>query len=230
MRATPIPVTKELKEQVEKDLKKKFSLTEVDPFINMFNSKVLDPKNLTVSDMANNIQNAYKNIVMLNGKLVVETDIELGIKNSIRLLEDWNVLINIKRLAGLLINEDYDPETKIVFTDDKAGVPMVEIVKEDGRTLLERHWASEKVVAKTEDIANNIFAGALLKDYNEEGTACYFDIADIIDIDDSFVLEVEKMILKSSFADDKKNKENKPDNKPPQEHPQNQNGQGGNPQ
>ena len=78
----------------------------------------------------------------------------------------------------------------------------------EGKETLEKYWASEKITNKTADFANNILLSPFIHSYNEDGTACYFLIEDIIDIDDSFILDIQQEIIKNSIKDDTTNQSN----------------------
>ena len=108
-----------------------------------------------------------------------------------------------------MIEEEYDLDsTKIVFSDDNPGKPYVAILDIEGKETLEKYWASEKITNKTADFANNILLSPFIHSYNEDGTACYFLIEDIIDIDDSFILDIQQEIIKNSIKDDTTNQSN----------------------
>ena len=101
------------------------------------------------------------------------------------------------------LEEEYDFDTtKIVFSDDNPGKPYVSTLNVEGDETLEKYWASEKITNRTSDFANNILLRPFVHSYNEEGTACYFLIEDIIDIDDSFILDIQQEIIKNSIKGD----------------------------
>ena len=199
--ATLVPVNEELKNKFLATLKKNFGFTDADMFINMVNSKVFDMKNSIVKDTYDELFNSYKNINQINNRIVIDSNTELAVKNSIKLLMDWEILIKLKRLATFLVDEEYNPDTKIVFNEDSNGKPLIEVINAENKAELTSHWASEKIVKNHSEFANNIFTSLFVRDY--EDNSCYFLIEDLIDIDDSFLIEIEKMLLKNSFADKK---------------------------
>lgn len=199
--ATLVPVNEELKNKFLATLKKNFGFTDADMFINMVNSKVFDMKNSIVKDTYDELFNSYKNINQINNRIVIDSNTELAVKNSIKLLMDWEILIKLKRLATFLVDEEYNPDTKIVFNEDSNGKPLIEVIDAENKAELVSHWASEKIVKNHSEFANNIFTSHFVRDY--EDNACYFLIEDLIDIDDSFLVDIEKMLLKNSFADKK---------------------------
>jgi len=217
--ATLVAVNEELKNKFLVTLKKNFGLTDPDMFINMVNSKVFDMKNSIVKDTYDELFNSYKNINQINSRIVIDSNTELAVKNCIKLLTDWEVLIKLKRLATFLVDEEYNPDTKIVFNEDSNGRPLVEIINTEGKAELVSHWSSEKIVKNYTEFANNIFTSHFVRDYGEDKNACAFLIEDLVDIDDSFLVKIEEMLLKNSFAD--KKTENKPNPQQPQGQPQN---------
>lgn len=195
-----IPVDDKSVEKVEALMNENVMFNNVEQFITLFNMKVLDQRNPIISDVAQELIKAFRNLTLLNGRFVVETPTETAIKTSIKLLKDWEVLIKLKRVATLLLDENYPLDTKIVFTSQSQGKPFVTVVDPDTNEIkLEAFWASDKVVTKNQNFANNIFTMSLLKSYDEDGDSCYFEIPDLVDIDDSFILEIESILKENSL-------------------------------
>lgn len=207
--ATLIPIDNQAVTRTQEILKRTVMFTDIDQFITMYNMNLLSGSNSSVATAAQALIDNFTNLTRLNGKFILKSETETAIEDTIQLLNNWKTLIKLKRIANLMIEEEYDLDsTKIVFSDDNPGKPYVAILDIEGKETLEKYWASEKITNKTADFANNILLIPFIHSYNEDGTACYFLIEDIIDIDDSFILDIQQEIIKNSIKDDTTNQSN----------------------
>ena len=204
--ATLIPIDNQAVTRDQEVLKKTVMFTDIDQFITMYNMNLLSGSNSAVATAAQALIDNFSNLTRLNGKFILKSETETAIEDTIQLLTNWKTLIKLKRIASLMIEEEYDFDTtKIVFSDDNPGKPYVSTLNVEGDETLEKYWASEKITNRTSDFANNILLRPFVHSYNEEGTACYFLIEDIIDIDDSFILDIQQEIIKNSIKGDTTN-------------------------
>ena len=204
--ATLIPIDNQAVTRTQEVLKKTVMFTDIDQFITMYNMNLLSGSNSAVATAAQALIDNFSNLTRLNGKFILKSETETAIEDTIQLLTNWKTLIKLKRIASLMIEEEYDFDTtKIVFSDDNPGKPYVSTLNVEGDETLEKYWASEKITNRTSDFANNILLRPFVHSYNEEGTACYFLIEDIIDIDDSFILDIQQEIIKNSIKGDTTN-------------------------
>ena len=207
--ATLIPIDNQAVTRAQEVLKKTVMFTDIDQFITMYNMNLLSGSNSAVATAAQALIDHFSNLTRLNGKSILKSETETAIEDTIQLLTNWKTLIKLKRIASLMIEEEYDFDTtKIVFSDDNPGKPYVSTLNVEGDETLEKYWASEKITNRTSDFANNILLRPFVHSYNEEGTACYFLIEDIIDIDDSFILDIQQEIIKNSIKGDTTNQSN----------------------
>ena len=207
--ATLIPIDNQAVTRTQEILKRTVMFTDIDQFITMYNMNLLSGSNSSVATAAQALIDNFTNLTRLNGKFILKSETETAIEDTIQLLNNWKTLIKLKRIANLMIEEEYDLDsTKIVFSDDNPGKPYVAILDIEGKETLEKYWASEKITNKTADFANNILLSPFIHSYNEDGAACYFLIEDIIDIDDSFILDIQQEIIKNSIKDDTTNQSN----------------------
>lgn len=207
--ATLIPIDNQAVTRTQEVLKKTVMFTDIDQFITMYNMNLLSGSNSAVATAAQALIDNFSNLTRLNGKFILKSETETAIEDTIQLLTNWKTLIKLKRIASLMIEEEYDFDTtKIVFSDDNPGKPYVSTLNVEGDETLEKYWASEKITNRTSDFANNILLRPFVHSYNEEGTACYFLIEDIIDIDDSFILDIQQEIIKNSIKGDTTNQSN----------------------
>ena len=204
--ATLIPIDNQAVTRAQEVLKKTVMFTDIDQFITMYNMNLLSGSYSAVATAAQALIDNFSNLTRLNGKFILKSETETAIEDTIQLLTNWKTLIKLKRIASLMIEEEYDFDTtKIVFSDDNPGKPYVSTLNVEGDETLEKYWASEKITNRTSDFANNILLRPFVHSYNEEGTACYFLIEDIIDIDDSFILDIQQEIIKNSIKGDTTN-------------------------
>ncbi len=204
--ATLIPIDNQAVTRAQEVLKRTVMFTDIDQFITMYNMNLLSGSNSAVATAAQALIDNFSNLTRLNGKFILKSETETAIEDTIQLLTNWKTLIKLKRIASLMIEEEYDFDTtKIVFSDDNPGKPYVSTLNVEGDETLEKYWASEKITNRTSDFANNILLRPFVHSYNEEGTACYFLIEDIIDIDDSFILDIQQEIIKNSIKGDTTN-------------------------
>lgn len=194
-----IPINQETQATVEKFISENKIFGSIDQFISMYNGAFFNPKNEQVAKAAHLIENSYKNVSLANNKIIIESPSEVAIKNILHLVENWNVVVKLKRLATTLLDEGYDTDTKIVFTSTRQGVPLIETLDTTGEISLLTHWTSSKVVNKTADLANNLFTSKLVKDYDGEGESAYLNLSDIIDVNDSFLLDIERTLIEKTF-------------------------------
>ena len=113
----------------------------------------------------------------------------------------------LKRIANELLDLEYDETTRIVFLFDKPGVPFIEqeTLEEDGSLKLTyvKVPGVEKVVSKNDEVVKNIIIGrnmSLEKAEIDKNTVeiCAIKMEDVIDIDDSFLLEIESLVIDKS--------------------------------
>lgn len=195
-----IPISSEKEQEVKDELAKYKMFGTVDQFIAMYNNGILSSGNEIVREVAKLLSEGYKNINVYNSRIIIESPAEVSIKNSQILLSNWQTIAKLKRLALTLLDEGYDPDTKIVFTQEKQGVPLIEIPNEEtGEVQLVGHPAVGKVISRTSDLANNLLTRNILKDYANSSDMAYFNIEDFIDFNDEFIIEIEKMLSSNTF-------------------------------
>lgn len=195
-----IPVNETTKAEIDAMFSKQNMFSSVDQFIAMYNSEILTPQNPAVKKIAESIEKAYKNISLSNRKIIILSPSEVAAENSIKLLTDWTVLIKLKRLANNLLDEEYPVETKIVFTKDKPGLPQIEVFNEEEQTfILTKYWGADKIVNQTSQLAENLLARNLIRDYGNNGDSCYFSMVDLIDINDDFINNIERELLANTL-------------------------------
>lgn len=199
-----IPAYEDSREQMEGALKqRRLPIHTIEDFIHAYNDGFLHPKNPVVVELTKLLVDLFVNVAISKDRLLIRSSEDVACENAIKRLKEWKTVIKLKRLASTLIDEEYGDETRIVFTSDKQGVPQYEFYNvEVGGAVIEPHWSSEKIIMKNSELANNNLIRHLIKEYPGAGTEgvtaeCYFDIVDFIDIDDSFILDIEKELVKA---------------------------------
>lgn len=203
-----IPVNNTAEQELTNILSRNRMFSTVDQFISMYNNDILSANNPTVKELVKLVENTYKNVSLSGRKIVIESPTEVAVENIIKLMSDWRIIVKLKRIATNLYDEEYDLNTRIVFNEEKTGIPLIEIYDhsiEDYKLV--QHWSTGKIIDKTASLANNVFAAHLLDTYNNDETACYFKLEDLIDLDDSFVLDIEETLLNKAFIDNPLNEE-----------------------
>ena len=148
--ATLIPIDNQAVTRAQEVLKKTVMFTDIDQFITMYNMNLLSGSNSAVATAAQALIDNFSNLTRLNGKFILKSETETAIEDTIQLLTNWKTLIKLKRIASLMIEEEYDFDTtKIVFSDDNPGKPYVSTLNVEGDETLEKYWASEKITNRT---------------------------------------------------------------------------------
>ena len=169
--------------------------------------KMLSATNPVVKELATAITRTYKNVDLFNNQLIVKNETEIAVENIVYLVEQWKLVSALKRIANELLDLEYDETTRIVFLFDKPGVPFIEqeTLEEDGSLKLTyvKVPGVEKVVSKNDEVVKNIIIGrnmSLEKTEIDGNTVeiCAIKMEDVIDIDDSFLLEIESLVINKS--------------------------------
>lgn len=209
-----MPTDNVSKSKIEHKLNSSRYFSSPDNFIAMYNADLLKHNDLTIKEIAKEISEAYINVELKNNKLIVKSEEEVNAENCLALLSYYKGVISLKHLAENLFDEGYPTETKIVFDNEKKGVPLIELKipneddsenKEEYTIKLEKHWSTDSIFKDNQEIANNIFTRQILMRYPNEGTynnnpnSCYFLIEDLIDVDVSFIEDVRKILFEKTF-------------------------------
>lgn len=173
----------------------------VEHFINMYNVGMLRPDFEVVKDIANLISDTYKNVRLINRKFVIRSGAEVSFDNTILLLENWKLISTLKRVSMQILEESYPNDTKLIFLEEKPGYLMLEYPQEDGSIELKEYWLKDRLFTSQKDLIRNYFLQSSLHDY--EGTANpndkYINIEAVIDVDDSFISEIEELVLSNTL-------------------------------
>ena len=173
----------------------------VEQFINMYNVGMLRPDFEIVKYIANLIDDTYKNVRLINRKFVIRSGSEVSFDNTILLLENWKLISTLKRVSIQLLEENYANYTKLIFLEEKPGYLMLEYPQEDGTIELKEYWIKDKLFSSQKDLIRNYFLKSSLYDYEgtENPNDKYINIEAVIDVDDSFISEIEELVLSNTL-------------------------------
>jgi len=147
------------------------------------------------------IDDTYKNVRLINRKFVIRSGSEVSFDNTILLLENWKLISTLKRVSIQLLEENYANYTKLIFLEEKPGHLMLEYPQEDGTIELKEYWIKDKLFSSQKDLIRNYFLKSSLYDYEgtENPNDKYINIEAVIDVDDSFISEIEQLVLSNTL-------------------------------
>lgn len=203
-----VPVNK-AKEQELKDKLSKFKVFgSPEQFIELYNSGVISASNDLVREFTDEILDTYINITKNRSRILTRTLEEVAAENISEMVRGWEILSKIKRFSNYMVDESYPADAKIIFLQDRMpGTPLVEnpIIDPDTQEVtkveLVPHWASDKVAASLNEMLTNKIVAVYLKKYDGEEVGCYLNVFDLVDLDNSFLLDVQDVFLKKTFRE-----------------------------
>lgn len=209
-----LPVNQGVEQQLKAELQKNKMFGNVEQFITMFNEGILSSGNEIVDKYAEMIEQTYKNLSLLKkgskSRFIIKSMAEVSAENSIFMLEGWKVLCTLKRMANIMFEEDFPENSKIIFHKSLQGVPQTLIEGVDGQEdKIDLHWTSEKMFSKNEHLNHNFIIKSMIQPYILDEDSYTIDIAQLIDLKDDFVIEIEKILQKQTFLDQDKQAEHK---------------------
>lgn len=194
-----IPFSEQAQEALQQKLTKTRMFPNASVFIDSYNSGLLNTSTGIIQELAETVDKAYRNVNLINKRFIVRSQEEVAFDSAIEMLTDWKLLSALKRLSITLLDEGYTPDTLLVFTKDKPGVLHLETLSDDEENPLELYWQKEKLFNSINDLVNNMFLKPVLKSYDNAKDAIYLELENVIDIDDTFILDIEKLILENTF-------------------------------
>ena len=182
----------ERSEALERKLSQKPAYRNIDQFIMLFNSGIFDKKNEEIKQIVNEIDEIYSNIVLQKGFFIVKSKNEDILQKTLFLLQKYELVAALKRIANTMQNEDYSIDTKLIFLSTKPGTVHV---LTDNNDLVE-YQGAEKLFQASKDFASNPFLIDLIKDYDDESGEdnAYLLMSDILNLDDSFIMQIGSIL------------------------------------
>jgi hypothetical protein len=190
----PIKNAPEHLEALERKLKKVPAFGSVDQFIMLYNTALINTKNEEVVKVAALIEAAYSNVVRVGGRFIIRSQAEDILSKSQFLLTKAVLPAALKRIANTMAEEDYSPDTKMIFLGSDPGVLYVET--NDG---LEKYLGAEKLFKAKEELASNPYLTDKIEDYLREdseslGEDCYMLLSELANMGDTFILKLGELL------------------------------------
>lgn len=197
----------EKQEQLLKDKLSKYKMFGTpEQFIALYNSGVINSSNDLIKDIADSLEEAYVNVSRNSKRILIRSLEEVAAENISELIKGWEILSKIKRFANYLAEESYPADTKIIFSNSRnPGTPLIEVPtldKETGEVKeinLDTHWASEKITSSTADLLRNKVAAVYMKKYENDDDCIYLNMFDLVDLDNSFLVDIQDLLLEKTF-------------------------------
>lgn len=195
-----IPTPNEEKRyKAQKELEKLKLVTSPEQFIGLFNSGIISVNNPLVKDVVKAITQAYINVRQFGNKIIVRSEEEVAFDTSIELLKGWRIVSTMKRIALQMLDESFAPDTTLLFYENKPGILHFEGLIEGIDETIHQYWLREKLFPSNASLVNNIFLGKYVFEYDQEEEILGLKLSDVVDIDDSFILETKKDLIARTF-------------------------------
>lgn len=191
-----IPVTSEAQETVERELKKTGLFSDLDQFINLYNSKIINVRSEKIKELSELIDESYLNIVLQRNYFFVQSKEEVELKKTLFLLEAWELTSTLKRIANDLIDDDLSMDTMIVFDDEKKGVVFYQIINEDTGDYDEivEYENAEKLKADKIILTSNPILQQIMNVDEDDENIISFELEDLLSLDDDFLSEISSVV------------------------------------
>lgn len=185
----------DIADKVESKLKKQGIFSNIDQFILLFNQKFINTSKPEIKELSKLIPQAYENIILKNNHFYVTTKTEGALKNSLYVLEQWKLVLALKRIASSIIDDNDSEDVKVILDNKNPGIIYVEKVVDDD-VKLEKYDNAEKITGSKTAIPSNPFIQSLIHDYGDDENKAYFVARDLKSIDTSFIDEVNDTVEK----------------------------------
>lgn len=193
-----IPVNQEAQDRVNTLLAKQKIFQDVDQFILFYNQGVINVNNDSIKDLAEEIDKSYLNIFLQNRKFYIQSKTEVELKKIDFLLSGWDLVAVLKRIARNLEEDDYLPDTKIIFIEEKRDQVFLEgETDEEGNITLdsfEKYNDVERFNLTADKVAKNILLQGHLQNYPDFDNVSYVTIGALNSIDDSVIHNLHNVI------------------------------------
>lgn len=191
-----IPVTAEAQETVERELKKTGLFSDLDQFINLYNSKIINVRSEKIKELSELIDESYLNIMLQRNYFFVQSKEEVELKKTLFLLEAWELTSTLKRIANDLINDDLSMDTMIVFDDEKKGVVFYQTIDEDTGDYDEaiEYENAEKLKADKIILTSNPILQQIMNVDEDDENIISFELEDLLSLDDDFLSEISSVV------------------------------------
>lgn len=193
-----IAVTPEAEQEVQAALANQPFISDRDHFIALYNQGVINVSNTSIDSIAKIIAASYSNVILQNKKFYVSSAQETYVQKALFVLESWQLVLTLKRIASDIVDDDLPVNTKLVFFDDKPGQVYLEgEPNEDGEITPEsflKYDAAERFTTSKKTLPSNILLKNKIQIYDGLEGAVYIEAFDLINIDSTFIDEINESI------------------------------------
>lgn len=164
-------------------------------FVSAYNSGMVSKNNNEISEIANDLVEAYKDVQIKGNQIIFISKSEIFLSESLEALEPWTILVKIKRevedaITLNVINEN----SSIAFTPDAVGYVTYVKHNESGEEVLEK-IGIEKTFSR-QDLIIPLFDKYSSSENSYDNTY-FFKARDFVELDDSFISRIHEDILNS---------------------------------
>lgn len=191
-----IPINQEAEDQLKTEMKRKIFLDNVEQFINSYNQGLLSKGNDKVKEVGEAIRDTYRNVEYSQRYITVLSEEETALSGIEELIGYWKFIAALKSLATQMVEEGYDYEDRIIFTEENRGYPLV--IDPMDSTKLNRHTSGRTLAGSFEEVAENPFLVDIREIYDDDSGMVAFRLSNILSIDASFVLSLYDYIVDSA--------------------------------
>lgn len=195
-----IAVDENAEDRVNTALKGQPFIANKDQFISLYNQGVINVSNPSITKIASIINEGYSNVILQNKKFYVSSAQETYIDKALFVLANWKLILTLKRIANDIVNDDRPADTKLIFFESKPGQVFLETDLEEDETRTIESFVKYDAAERFTSSKKAIFSNLLLKDkiqiYEEleDDNIFYIEAYDLIEIDSTFIEEINNIV------------------------------------
>lgn len=199
-----IPASEEAKEIIDKELKKYKVFNSIDDFIHLYNERFINIKNDSVKELAQKIVELYINIFIQNEKFYVKSVDEALLDQTLFILDSWQIVLKLKRIAETLIDDDFPLDTRLYFLEGDQGYVSLknDEIDPENRSIetdFSRYMEAERFSRKNDVVYKNVLLRNLLKEDYDYPHSFYITAEELIEMNSNFLKEVNEL-TKNAFS------------------------------
>lgn len=187
-----IPVDKNRAEALEEALSHQI-FRSVSDFVEFYNSGLISRKHDDVVKIVKEITETFRDIKEKNNRLIVISNQEVALEESLRKLHLWESVVKAKRetreaLSQKTINEN----TELLF-DGSGHLHTVKTNPESGEVVASA-VSNERIFTKKDELTDIVSIINPELPYNEELEGYLIPARDILTLNDEFILQIKNLI------------------------------------
>lgn len=192
-------------QKAEREMAKSKLPTDVDTFINLFNSGLINSKNDSIKEIVESLTKGYSNIASQKNRIYVKSREEVILEQSGFLINEFSLAAIMKRIATNMKDEEYPENTKLILSSDHPGNIYLEpdvddMTDSEGSPELYKlkelnlYDGAERFTGSKTAVASNLFFKHLLHDYNVADKTVYMNLVDLLNLSLSPVNQLSTFI------------------------------------